>query len=62
MIEVMLEAMITTANTTNRVLYLKIFHEKVASMVRDGPNIGVIIRTSKTFRNITQGKEVENKL
>ena len=44
------DAMISMANSVNRILYLKLFHEKVANIVTDGPSVGELIRSSKRFK------------
>jgi len=50
------DSMIATVNTVNRVLYLKVFHDRVAAMVRNGPVIAAIIRASKKFQEISKGE------
>lgn len=47
--------MISTVNGVNRVLYLKIFHDRLANVVRNGPVVSVIIRASRKFQNIARG-------
>lgn len=57
MVATMFDSMITTVNTVNRVLYLKVFHEKVATVVRNGPVVSGIIRASQQFQAISTGDE-----
>ena len=54
-IAAMFDAMIATVNTVNRVLYLKIFHERLGGVVRNGPVVSAIIRASAAFQRIGTG-------